>query len=117
MVMVGSAHTKQQRELARYQKLAAAGVPGAAKQAEALQVWLDRQERDTLTRQDNRVKVLAGAWLGYDLGDDDAVIQRLSVAEVLQGLDEFLVRPGDRLAVLGEDGQGSAAFWRVFRSR
>lgn len=116
MVMVGSTHTKQRRELARYQKLAAAGVPGAAKQAEALQVWLVRQERDTRTRQDNRVKVLVGAWLGYDLGDGSE-IPRLDAGEVLRGMEGFLIRPDERLAILGADGQGSEVFWRVFRSR
>ncbi|MNR61839.1 hypothetical protein D3C85_1836970 [compost metagenome] len=60
--------------------------------------------------------MLVGAWLGYDLGDGSE-IPRLDAWEVLRGMDGFLVRPDERLAILGADGQGSEAFWRVFRRR
>ena len=61
------------------------------------------------TKADNRVKVLVGA----------AVIEQvkrggvLTLPQLLEVMGDFLARPGEREAVLGEDGQGSEALRRL----
>ena len=66
----------------------------------------EARERASAKKADDRVKVLVGA----------AVLnaERTSpIMGLLPMLDAFLTRPAERLAVLGEDGQGSEAFKRL----
>lgn len=66
----------------------------------------ETRQRSTVKKTDDRVKVLVGA----------AVLHAQSqhpVAGLLPMLDNFLTRPVERLAVLGEDGTGSEAFKRL----
>ena len=68
----------------------------------------EARQRATAKKADDRVKVLVGA----------AVLHKQTQspderAALLSLLDAFLTRPAERLAVLGEDGQGSEAFKRL----
>ena len=61
----------------------------------------ESRQRAAAKKAQDRVKVLVGA----------AVLQSTEKrAALLALLDGFLTRPSERLAVLGEDGQGSDAF-------
>jgi outer membrane scaffolding protein for murein synthesis (MipA/OmpV family) len=70
--------------------------------AEALQ-------RVNTKKADDRIKVLVGA----------AVLEQIQrtgpdkMPALLKLLDSFLIRPTERTAVLGEDGQGSESFKRL----
>jgi len=66
----------------------------------------EAQQRANAKKEDDRVKVLVGA----------AILDAHSkqpVPGLLDLMDRFLTRPAERLAVLGEDGQGSKAFKRL----
>ena len=69
-------------------------------------------ERKNEKREDDRVKVLVGAMLLDQIKRQDQ-----GVDSVLAQLSEFLVRPSERAAVLGEDGKGSAALRRLTAPR
>ena len=73
--------------------------------AEALQ-------RITARKAEDRVKVLVGAAV---LHQQTKSIEKN--AALLSLLDGFLTRPTERLAVLGEDGQGSEAFKKLITAR
>ena len=65
----------------------------------------ESRQRAAAKKAQDRVKVLVGAAVLHQ--------QTLSTekrAALLALLDGFLTRPSERLAVLGEDGQGSDAF-------
>lgn len=71
----------------------------------------EAQQRASAKKEDDRVKVLVGAAVLHQQTqspDKRAVLMAL--------LDGFLTRPAERLAVLGEDGQGSDAFKRLVSS-
>ena len=59
-------------------------------------------------QEDDRVKVITGAWLA-----SEASSGRADASAVLAGLNSFLTRPSERKALLGDDGRGSEAFRRV----
>lgn len=103
---------RMRRRLDSLQRAAAAGDKGAAGEARLLTAWLDDQEIIGQKRQDDRVKVLIGAWIGTELSAGRPVALEGPTA-LLEALDGFLVRPGEREAIFGEDGHGSAAFHRV----
>lgn len=63
-------------------------------------------------KEDDRVKVLVGAAL-LDQLKRQGKTKALDLPGLLALLDGFLTRPGERQAVLGEDGKGSAALLRV----
>jgi len=113
MAMPGSGHTRLHRKLEALQKRAARGDEAAAGQAALLARHLESVDEGTSKKEDDRVKVIAGAWLGAEIASGRAVAVH-TPRDLLRGLDSFLVRPGERLAILGEDGQGSPAFRRVF---
>ena len=102
---------KLRRRLQQLERAAEAGNLGAAGEARLLRAYLHDEEQAARKRQDDRVKVLIGAYAAGELaagrrpGLDDA-------AALLAALDAWLVRPAERLAVLG-DGNGSEAFRRV----
>lgn len=68
----------------------------------------EARQRTTLKKEDDRVKVLVGAAVLHQ--QTQSTEKRLALLSLLDG---FLVRPAERLAVLGEDGQGSEAFKRL----
>lgn len=65
-------------------------------------------ERKELKRADDRVKVLVGAMVLEGIRQQGHGLEQL-----LQRMNEFLVRPGERVAVLGEDGKGSEPLLRL----
>ena len=84
---------------------------GQTGRADRLRRWLDGEERKTKKRQDDRVKILVGAAVLYELQRGHAVDLSDTTA-LLKLMSDFLVRDQERLAVLGEDGLGSPAFHR-----
>lgn len=103
---------KLRRRLHQLERAAEAGNPGAAGEARLLRAYLDDEARANEKRQDDRVKVLIGAYAAGEL----AAGRRPSLDDhrtLLAALDAWLVRPAERLAVLGWDRQGSEAFRRV----
>ena len=73
-----------------------------------IQQKLARRKANT-KQEDDRVKVITGAWLA-----SEASSGRADASAVLAGLNSFLTRPSERKALLGDDGRGSEAFRRVF---
>ncbi len=103
---------KLRRRLVQLERAAEAGNTGAAGEARLLRLYLDGEEQTTRKRQDDRVKVLIGAYAAGEL----AAGRRPSLDDattLLAALDGWLLRPAERLAVLGPDGSGSDAFRRV----
>lgn len=113
MSMPGSGHVRLHKKLATLQKRADAGDQAAAGQAALLARHLESVDEVSSKKEDDRVKVVCGAWLGSEIASGRAVAVH-TPHDLLRGLDSFLVRPGERLAILGEDGRGSPAFRRVF---
>lgn len=72
----------------------------------------EARQRAGQKKEDDRVKVLVGAAL-LDQLKRRGTIPACDLPGLLTLLDGFLTRPGERLAVLGEDGKGSAALHRV----
>ena len=68
----------------------------------------EARHRATAKKADDRVKVLVGAAVLHQ--QTQSTEKR---AALLTLLDGFLTRPAERLAVLGEDGQGSEVFKRL----
>ncbi|MGP5450887.1 hypothetical protein ACTXOX_24380 [Pseudomonas helleri] len=71
----------------------------------------EARQRATAKKAEDRVKILVGA----------AVLNQHTQstdkhAALLTLLDSFLTRPAERLAVLGEDGQGSDALKKMIRN-
>lgn len=101
-----------EHRLKQLQQAAREGDNGAANRAEALAVYLGKQADAEAKRADDRVKVLIGAYAAAELAAGRRVVLG-DAAALLAALDGWLVRPGERDAVLGADGQGSEAFRRV----
>ena len=70
------------------------------------------RDRADQKRQDDRVKVLVGAAVLELLKAGQQVSLPGSQA-LLELMTQFLIRPSDREAVLGDDGRGSEALRRV----
>lgn len=110
--MRGGQNVRLRRRLEALQRAAAEGDRAAEGQARLLATWLDDEAATAAKRADDRVKVLAGAYVASELAAGRQVA--LGDAGALLGaLEAWLVRPGERDAVLGADGQGSEAFRRV----
>lgn len=88
---------------------------GQTGRADRLRKWLDDDEKKSNKRADDRVKVLIGAAVLYELQRGHTVDLRDKDALLLL-MSEFLVRDQERLAVLGANGTGSAAFHRCTSS-
>lgn len=99
-------------ELAAIEAEAAVRVAQARVRAERAQARAEAAQGGAEKREDDRVKVLVGACVGHALSCGQGVVWG-DAPGLLAELDRFLVRPRERVAVLGEDGGGSAAFWRV----
>lgn len=94
-----------------HQELLESGQTGRAKR---LRDWIDKEERKSAKRQDDRVKVLVGAAVLYATQHGHPPDLSGGRSAVLALMDDFLQRPQERLAVLGEDGRGSEALHRLF---
>lgn len=68
----------------------------------------EARQRATIKKAEDRVKILVGAAVLHQ--QTQSTDKR---AALLTLLDGFLTRPAERLAVLGDDGQGSEAFKRL----
>lgn len=68
----------------------------------------EARQKASAKKEDDRVKVLLGAALANQISRSVG-----KQSEVLAMMNAFLSRPGERLAVLGEDGRGSVAFKRL----
>lgn len=110
--MRGGQNVRLRRRLEALQRAAANGDRAAEGQARLLADWLDDETATAAKRQDDRVKVLTGAWVAAELAAGRPVALD-DPSALLAALSAWLVRPGERDAVLGADGQGSEAFRRV----
>lgn len=110
--MRGGQNVRLRRRLEALQRAAAGGDRAAEGQARLLADWLDDEAATAAKRADDRVKVLAGAWVAAELAAGRTVALD-DPSALLASLEAWLVRPGERDAVLGADGQGSEAFRRV----
>ena len=68
----------------------------------------EARQKATAKKAEDRVKVLVGAAVLHQ--QTQSTEKR---AALLSLLDGFLTRPSERLAVLGEDGQGSKALKKL----
>lgn len=102
------------RRLAELNREAATGDLGAANRAHALAIHLGKKADAEAKRADDRCKVLIGAFVSGELAAGRRVVLS-DAAALLAALDAWLVRPAERLAVLGSDGTGSPALRRVLR--
>ncbi len=96
------------RRLEQLERAANAGDTGAGNRAQALATYLGNKQTATDKKADDRVKVLVGAAILEQVRRN-----QFQACDLLRVMDEFLVRPGERAAVLGDDGQGSDALRRL----
>ena len=106
-----ASHSRANLErLAALDRLASAGDEQAEGEARRLRHWMIERDQQDDKRQDDRMKILVGA----------AVLELLKTGQpvslpdhqtLLELMDQFLIRPSDREAVLG-DGGGSEALRR-----
>jgi hypothetical protein len=84
---------------------------GATGRSERLERWINDKQANIQKKEDDRVKVLIGAAVaeaiknGYPVHFDNP-------EDLIKALQSFLIRPQERLAILGDSNQGSASFWR-----
>ncbi len=71
----------------------------------------ESRQKATAKKAEDRVKVLVGAAVLHQQTQSTE-----KHAALLALLDNFLTRPAERIAVLGEDGQGSVAFKNLVRT-
>ena len=71
----------------------------------------ESRQKATAKKDEDRVKVLVGAAVLHQQTQSPEKHTAL-----LALLDNFLTRPAERIAVLGEDGQGSVAFKNLVRT-
>ena len=72
----------------------------------------EARQKATAKKAEDRVKVLVGAAVLHQ--QTQSIDKR---AALLSLLDGFLTRPAERLAVLGEDGQGSDVFKKMINHK
>lgn len=92
-----------------HQELLESGQIGRAKR---MRNWIDNEENKSSKREDDRVKILVGAAVLFSLQHGHQLDLK-DRAAVLELMDNFLQRPQERLAVLGDDGRGSVALRRL----
>lgn len=97
--------------LAALERLASAGDQQAEGEARRLRAWMVERDRADEKRQDDRVKVLVGAAV-LDLLKTGRPVSLPDTQALLELMERWLVRPGERQAVLGDDGRGSEALHR-----
>lgn len=92
---------------------AAGGDLAAAGQAQSLEQHLKLKAAGLSKKEDDRVKVLVGAAVLFATQQGHPPDLSSGRRAVLALMDDFLSRPAERLAVLGEDGRGSEALHRL----
>lgn len=102
-----------EKRLRTLKKRAAGGDVAASGQAQLLEQHLKLKTAGADKRADDRVKVLVGAAVLYAVQQGHPPDLSGGRAAVLALMDDFLSRPAERLAVLGEDGKGSDALRRL----
>lgn len=102
-----------EKRLRGLKERAARGDAAAAGQAQLLEQHLTLKAAGVSKKEDDRVKVLVGAAVLYAVQHRRPPDLSGGRGAVLALMDDFLVRPQERLAVLGEDGQGSDALRRL----
>lgn len=98
--------------LAALDRLANAGDEQAEGEARRLRAWMVERDRADEKRQDDRVKILVGAAV-LDLLKAGRPVSLPDTQALLELMERWLVRPGERQAVLGADLKGSAALRRT----
>lgn len=101
-----------EKRLRALKKRAAGGDEAAAGQAQLLEQHLTLKSAGLSKKEDDRVKVLVGAAVLHAIQHHRPPDLSGGRGAILALMDDFLIRPQERLAVLGEDGLGSAAFHR-----
>lgn len=101
-------HSGHRRRLEQLQRAAAAGDQGAAGEARNLEQWLRDEDAAAAKSADDHAKILGGVWLAREIqaGRIDPHDLLRDFAELFQGKH--------REKILGPDGEGSPAFWRVY---
>lgn len=112
MGMPGSKSVALHRRLVTLTKKAAEGDEAAMGKAQLLDRHLELELQTSSKKEDDRVKVISGAWMASEIASGRPVAIP-EASSLLAALDRFLTRSQERLAILGEDGKGSPAFWRV----
>lgn len=102
-----------EKRLRALQKLADAGDRAAAGQAQLLDQHLALKAASSAKKEDDRVKVLVGAAVLFAVQSGHPPDLSSGRVAVLALMDDFLQRPAERLAVLGQDGCGSKALHRL----
>ncbi len=104
------------KRLHKLETESANGVPGSDNLAESLRRHLQAKAVNNHKREEDRVKVLIGACVCYGLTIGKPV-DCTTARALLDALDSFLVRQGERDAVLGPKPplSGSEAFWRAIK--
>ena len=103
-----------EKRLRALKRRAAGGDVAAAGQAQLLEQHLSLKAAGVCKKEDDRVKVLVGAAVLYAVQQGHPPDLSGGRGAVLALMDDFLSRPAERLAVLGEDGRGSDALRRLF---
>lgn len=104
-----------EKRLRGLKRRAAGGDVAAAGQAQLLEQHLRLKAAGVYKKEDDRVKVLVGAAVLHSTQQGHPPDLSGGRAAVLALMDDFLSRPAERQAVLGEDGLGSPAFHRCTR--
>jgi len=102
------------QRLAALERLASTGDGQAEGEARRLRHWMQEQAQADEKRQDDRVKILVGAAV-LELLKTGQQVSLPDTQALIDLLDQFLVRPAERQAVLGDDLRGSAALRRTLR--
>ena len=102
-----------EKRLRGLKQRAARGDAAAAGQAQLLEQHLTLKAAGVSKKEDDRVKVLVGAAVLYAVQQGHPPDLSGGRAAVLALMSDFLSRPAERLAVLGEDGRGSDALRRL----
>lgn len=112
--MPHSQNTRLHRKLETLQRRSKTGDQAATGQAELLERYLAGIAEGDSKRADDRVKVLVGAAV-LDLLATGRPVALQERVDLLALMERWLVRPGERQAVLGADLRGSAALRRTLR--
>lgn len=106
--MRGGQNVRLRRRLEALQRAAEAGNQQAAGEAQLLADWLADADAISTKRADDHAKIIGGVWLVQQIKAG-----RIDPHDLLRELSELL-QGSHRKKIVGEDGKGSPAFWRVY---
>lgn len=106
--MRGGQNVRLRRRLEALQRAAEAGNRQAEGEARLLATWLDDADAETAKRADDHAKIVGGVWLAREVEAG-----RIDPHDLLRDLGELL-KGRHRERIVGKDGGGSPAFWRVY---